>query len=416
MDTIKKIKSNLNELKKFESPLYIYDYDILKERCFQMKKFSDDLEKDIKNIKDIKVKIHYSPKANNNPAILKIVKEAGLYVDCMSPLELSINKKCGFKCEDILYVCNNIDKNEMKAVHDSNVLICLDSISQVETWGCLYPNTDIVIRINPGTEGVGHSKKVITSGKETKFGVSEENIPKLLETAKKYNLNIIGVHQHLGSLFLDDKVDEYLSGVRSGLRIIKEYFEKIEIVDLGGGFGVPYKESESALNLDALKDKLKKELIKFVSDYPSVKEFKFEIGRFIPCEAGILMGTVNAVKFENDIYWIGTDLGMNELVRPSMYNSYHKISLLDSRNTEKIKANVCGNVCESGDIMGKDRLLNKPLVNDIILVHNAGAYGYSMASNYTGRARPAEVMLYDNEVKLIRKRETISDMESMIVW
>ena len=413
MDTIKKIKDYLDELKEYGSPLYVYDFDILKERCEQMSKFRSNLER---NMNGVKVNIHYSTKANNNPAILKIVKESGLYVDCMSPLELSINKKCNFTNEEILYVCNNIDKDEMKLVHDYNILICLDSISQVETWGQLFPDTDIMIRINPGTEGVGHSKKVITSGKETKFGVCEENIPELIEMAKKYKLNIIGIHQHLGSLFLDDKVDDYIAGVKAGLRIIKQYFKNISIVDLGGGFGVPYKDSEQPLNLGFLAEKLKKVLLEFIDQYPSIEEFKFEIGRFIPCEAGILMGTVNAIKHENGTYWIGTDLGMNELVRPSMYNSYHKISLLDLRDTEEVKANICGNVCESGDIMGKDRLLNLPLVGDIILVHNSGAYGYSMASNYTGRGRPAEVMLYDDKVKLIRNRETISDMEKDIVW
>ena len=412
-NTIKKIKKHLEDLKEYGSPLYVYDFDILKERCKQMKSFKKELEEDMNGIK---VNIHYSPKANNNPAILKVVKENELYVDCMSPLELSINKKCDFKNDEILYVCNNIDKDEMKLIHDANILICLDSISQVETWGTLFPNTDIMIRINPGTLGVGHNKKVITSGKETKFGVCEKNIRELLETTKKYNLNIVGIHQHLGSLFLDDKVEEYLAGVKAGLRIVKEYFENIEIVDLGGGFGVPYKKTEQPLNLNTLANKLKKELMEFVEEYPSVKEFKFEIGRYIPCEAGILMGTVNAIKYENDTYWIGTDLGMNQLVRPSMYDSYHEISLLNPRTTKEVKANICGNICESGDIMGKDRLLNIPKVEDIILVHNAGAYGYSMSSNYTGRPRPAEVMLYDDKVELIRKKETISDMEETIVW
>ena len=412
-NTIKKIKNNLQEIKKYGSPIYVYDFDILQERCIQMNKFKEELEK---GMNGIKVNIHYSPKANNNPAILKIIKEAGLYVDCMSPLELSINKKCNFKNEEILYVCNNIDKEEMKLIHDSNILVCLDSISQVKTWGELYPNTDIIIRINPGTTGVGHDKKVITSGKETKFGVCEDNIPELLETVKKFNLNIIGIHQHLGSLFLDDKIDEYMDGVKAGLRIVKQYFKNVEIVDLGGGFGVPYKEIEQPLNLKLLASKLKSELNQFVEEYPSIKEFKFEIGRFIPCEAGVLIGTVNAIKHENNIYWIGTDLGMNELVRPSMYDSYHEITLLEPRNTQIIEANICGNICESGDIIGKNRTLNMPSVGDIILVHNAGAYGYSMASNYTGRPKPAEVMLYDNSIKLIRKRDTIESMEENIVW
>ena len=359
--------------------------------------------------------MHYSTKANNNPAILNIVKESGLSVDCMSPLELSLNEKCGFDKKDMLYVCNNIDSDEMKLVHDKNLLICLDSISQVETWGKLFPNTNIMVRINPGTKGVGHSDKVITSGKETKFGISEENIPKLLDVIKKYNLNIIGVHQHLGSLFLNDKIQNYIEGVRSGLRIVKEYFNNIKIIDLGGGFGVPYLPEEKPLDFNLVAKDLIEILKDFCKEYTSVKEFKFEPGRFIPCEAGKLIGTVTAEKHENGKWWIGTDIGMNELVRPSMYDSYHEVHII-SNNTEMITANVCGNVCESGDILAKNRHLILPNVGDIIVVDNAGAYGYSMASNYTGRCRPAEVMIKDDKTYLIRKRETIECLEENIVW
>ena len=408
-----KIIKHLEALKEYGSPLYVYDFDILKERCEQMVSFKKKLEN---GMNGIKVEIHYSPKANNNPAILKLLKSMDFSVDCMSPLELELDKKCGFKPEEILYVCNNIDVEEMKLIHDSNILICLDSISQVEMWGNLYPKTDIVVRINPGREGVGHSKKVITAGKETKFGIGEENLDELFKITKKYELNIVGVHQHLGSLFLDDKVEDYLDGVRAGLRIIKDHFKNVSLVDLGGGFGVPYKPDEKPLNLSNLALKLKVELMNFALEYPSVKEFKFEIGRFIPCEAGIIMGRVNAIKHENGTYWIGTNIGMNELVRPSMYGSYHEISLLKSRKSKIIKANICGNICESGDILGTDRTINMPVLNDIILVHNAGAYGFSMASNYTGRPRPAEVMLYEDKIELIRKRETIDDMIKTIVW
>lgn len=401
-----------NLLKDYGSPLYVYDYEVLMDRCNQIANFKNNLEK---SLNGIKVSMHYSTKANNNPAILKIVKECGLSVDCMSPLELSLNEKCGFSKENMLYVCNNIDENEMKLVHDKGLLICLDSISQVDTWGNLFPNTDIMVRINPGTTGVGHSEKVITSGKSSKFGVSEENIPELLNVAQKYNINIIGIHQHLGSLFLDDKISNYIAGVKAGLRIVKEYFKNISIIDLGGGFGVPYMPGEKPLNFNLVEQDLVEVLKDFCNEYSSIKEFKFEPGRFIPCEAGKLVGTVTAVKHENGKWWIGTDIGMNQLVRPSMYDSYHQVHII-SDNTEKVIANVCGNVCESGDILAKDRELILPSVGDIIVVDNAGAYGYSMASNYTGRCRPAEVMIKNEEHYLIRKRETLDYLEANIVW
>ena len=404
-------------LKKYGSPLYVYDYEILRDRCNKIKNFSDDLHHGLPN--DIKVSMHYSTKANSNPAILKVVAQSGLNVDCMSPFELEIDLKSGFSPDKMLYVCNNISGEEMKFVHDNGILICLDSISQVETWGKIFPGTDIIVRINPGTQGVGHSEKVITSGKATKFGISEENLPQLFEVVKKYNLHIVGTHQHLGSLFLNDKIDDYIAGVRAGINIVKKYFKDIKIVDLGGGFGVPYSPDESPLDLSLVASKLLPVLKDFVLEYPSVKEFKFEPGRYIPCESGSLIGTVTAIKHENGTWWICTDIGMNQLVRPSMYGSHHEIKLVyqnDNVNRKTITANFCGNVCESGDILGKNRVVKLPEVGDLVVVANAGAYGYSMASNYTGRPRPAEIMIINGEDKIIRNRETISCLMENIVF
>lgn len=405
-------------LQAYGSPLYVYDNSVLLDRCRRMKDFQEELEN---NIPGIRVRMHYSPKANNNPAILHAVFEYGLDVDCMSPSELKINKECGFSKERILYVCNNISPDEMKLVYENGIPICLDSVSQVRTWGKLYPGSSLMVRINPGVSGVGHSQKVITAGKKTKFGIPEKSLGNLFAVANEYNLRIIGTHQHLGSLFLDDKIPDYIAGVKGGLEIVKKYFKDVEIVDLGGGFGVPYKPNEQPLDLSFLVSELTPILKDFVRNYPSVKEFKFEPGRYIPCESGQILGTVTAVEKRNRTWWIGTDIGMNVLVRPSMYGSYHEISfeyVNSSCNSKEVTANICGNVCESGDILGKRRRVRLPEVGDIVVVHNAGAYGYSMASNYTGRPRPAEVMFYKDGAseahQLIRKRESISDMLHLI--
>lgn len=407
----------LNEvelLKEYGSPLYVLHEDILNRQCEKMKAFENELLSSLPN--DIKISMHYAIKSNNNPAVLKAVQKYGLKVDSMSPTELYINERCGFNSEDILYVCNNIDAEEMKVVHNRGILICLDSISQVDTWGKMFPGTSIMVRINPGVVGVGHSEKVITSGNSTKFGICEDNLPELFKVCQTHNLRIIGTHQHLGSLFLNDKIDNYIAGVHAGLDIIKKYFKDLEIIDLGGGFGVPYKPGETDLSLSEVANKLGPVLNEFISEYPSVKEFKFEPGRYIPCEAEMLIGTVTAVKHEYGTWWIGTDIGMNQLVRPSMYDSYHEIALPFS-NGESVHANFCGNICESGDILGKDRLVNLPKVGDPVVVYNAGAYGYSMASNYTGRERPAEVMIKTSgETTLIRKRESIKDLTNNIIW
>ena len=407
MDAVKLLKTH-------HSPLYVYDYSTLVDRCSNIKAFAEIL---MSALPGTKVSTHYSSKANSNPNILSIVEKAGLDVDAMSPAELKLARRAGFTSDRILYVCNNISAEEMEYVVDNGILMCLDSISQVETFGQLFAGRTIMVRINPGTAGVGHSEKVKTSGKATKFGISEENLPWLFEVVEKYNLRIIGTHQHLGSLFLNDKVPDYIDGVKAGLNIVKNYFKDVEIVDLGGGFGVPYEPDEEPLSLPGVAEKLVPILKDFIAEYPSVKEFKFEPGRYIPCESGVILGTVTAIKYENGIYWIGTDIGMNQLVRPSMYGSYHEIELIyqSAGEHQQVTANFCGNICESGDVLGTDRLVGLPEVGDIVVVRNAGAYGYSMSSNYTGRPRPAEVMVNNNSVKVIRERETLSDMLRNIV-
>lgn len=397
-------------LDKCGSPLYTYDYSILKDRCDSMKAFSDKLR--MKLPERISVNMHYSTKANNNISILSIVEQSGLNVDCMSPYELECDRAAGFTLDRMLYVCNNITEEEMRFIYDTDINVCLDSISQVESWGKLFPDTDIMVRINPGTDGIGFSEKVITSGEKTKFGISEENLLDLFKVVEKYNLHIIGTHQHLGTLFLNDKIPDYIEGVKAGLSIVERLFPDVKIVDLGGGFGVPYKPDEKPLDLSLLANELAPILNNFLSKCPNVKEFKFEPGRYIPCEAGKLLGKVTSIKHENGIWWIGTDIGMNQLVRPSMYNSYHEIGFIhenDNKRRPRVSTAIfCGNICESGDKLSEERQIELPDIGDVVVVHNAGAYGYSMASNYTGRPRPAEVMLNPCYTSIIRSREQLS--------
>ncbi len=387
-------------LNKYGSPLYVYDKDILINRCNEMVNFKNKLENNL----NINVSMHYSMKANENLSLLKIIKDCGLKIDSMSELELYLAKLAGFNKEDILYVCNNITEKEMESVHDNNILICLDSISQVETWGKNFPNSNIMVRVNTGILGVGHSDKVITSGEVTKFGIAISDINELFNIIKKYNLNIIGVHEHLGSLFLNDKMDNYLKGIESFLKVVVSYFPSVEIIDLGGGFGVPYKD-EDRLDLNLLCKKLTDLLKQYIKQL-HLKEIKFEPGRYIVCECGKIYGRVTSIKKD----YIGTDIGMNVLIRPEMYDAYHKIELFPKRDTKIITTNFCGNICESGDILGKERVVNTPEIGNSVIVYNAGAYGYSMSSNYTGRLKCAEVLIDNDKDILIRKRETIEDI------
>jgi len=394
-------------ISQYGSPVYVYEEEILNKKVTQMLEFAHDLENRI----GARVKMHYSTKANANLHILKIINSLGMAADSMSPVELELTKRAGFKLKDILYVCNNVSREEMKAVVDQGILLCLDSVKQVEMLGQVRPNTNIMIRVNPETRGVGLCDKVITSGKEARFGILEKDFSKLFEVINKYNLNIIGVHEHLGSSFLDEDIEQYIEGISAGLEIIRKNFPNIKILDLGGGFGVPYKENEKELDLSLLSEKLSPVLSEFVKN-TKVEEVKFEPGRYVVCEASYILGTVNSIKETYDKTWTGTDIGMNVLIRPSMYDAYHKIEIIkEDLETEYIVANIAGNVCESSDILGKDRKVLKPEIGDVVKVYNTGAYGYSMSSDYTGRLRVAEVLVgIDGNVSLIRKAQTIEDI------
>lgn len=386
-------------LNKYGSPLYVYDEKTLRTIANKVNHFLDGY--------DIKYRCHYAVKANSNLHLLKIIREEGLFVDSMSLGELAITEKAGFTKDEILYVCNNISEEEMKIVANKKILMVFDSVSQVETYGKICPNSDIMIRINPGVIGVGHSKQVITAGEKTKFGISEDLFEELKEVIKKYNLNIIGLHQHLGSLFLNDKIDDYLNGVKKLLELAYS-FPDLKIIDLGGGFGIPYRPNEKELNFELLNSKLVPLLKDFLAIYGNV-EFAFEPGRIVTAESCVLLGITMAIKKNMGTVYIGTDIGMGIIERSSRYESYHHIEVLNS-NPEKITATIVGNICESCDILGEDRLINIPDVKDPIAMFDAGAYGFSMSSNYTGRTRPAEVLLVENGEKLIRKKESIEDL------
>lgn len=399
----KKMADSLIE--EYGSPLYVYSEKILREMSSKVADF-------LKG-SNINYKCHYAVKANSNPHLLKIMREEGLFVDSMSPMELALVEASGNVSDEILYVCNNVSADEMKLVSDKGIRIVLDSVSQVETFGRICLGKEIIVRINPGNYGIGHSGGVITAGEKTKFGISKEDFSLLFSVVEKYNLKIVGLHQHLGSLFLNDKIDEYIAGVKALLSIAKE-FKDLKIIDLGGGFGISYLPDNNELDLDLLKSKLVPVLEYFVNDYGEV-EFKFEPGRIVVAESSVIIGTVMAVKNNGKITYIGTDIGMGTLERPSRYGSYHHIEIL-SDNKEMVEATIAGNICESCDVLGEDRKVILPNISDSVVVYDTGAYGFSMASSYTGRLRPAEVLIKeDGSATLIRKRETIDDVMNLVV-
>ena len=390
-------------VREYGTPLYVYNEDIIRKH----------MESVSKVIEKYPYTANYSVKANTNIHILKIALESGINCDAMSVGEIKMLEAAGFPYDRIFFVPNNVSDEEMQYAIDRDIMISLDSLLQLEQYGQLNPGGRCAVRINPGV-GAGHNEKVVTGGKKTKFGVPEYDIDKIFEIAGRYNLTIAGINQHIGSLFMNP--DPYLEAVSNLLNIAKR-FDNLEFIDFGGGYGIPYHklDDEAEYPMEDFKERLLPILDTFVESYGKTPLFKSEPGRFCVAEGSVILGRVHAIKENSGVEYIGTDVGMNVLVRPSMYDSWHDIEILrDGKPVSRdnlSERTVSGNICESGDLLAKARLLPETKKGDLVCVLDTGAYGYSMCSTYNSRPRPAEVMITgDGKVKCIRRAETYEDL------
>lgn len=390
-------------LERFGGPLYVYNEAILRRRCQELKSLSD----------QPRFGVNYSIKANSNLALLRIIRNEGLFADAMSPGEVFLAEMAGFGKNQILYVCNNVSGTEMRFALERGITVSVDSLSQLEELGRVNPGGKAVLRINPGI-GAGHHKKVITAGGETKFGIGVGDIPAMLEILKRHNLKLAGFNQHIGSLFMDSS--GYLEAVDFLLDLAKDFVDTLELLDFGGGFGIPYHkyEGQERLDIEATAKGFNQRITAFAQETGYKGEFLIEPGRYIAAECGLLLGEVRAVKNNGPNRFVGTDLGFNSLMRPVMYDSFHDIEIYrqgSGPQTELMEQTVVGNICESGDILAKKRLLPEIKEGDIVAALDAGAYGYVMSSSYNQRLRPAEVLIdLQGQPRLVRRRETLEDL------
>ena len=391
---------------KYGTPVYVYNEEIIR--------------KSMETVEGVITKYpytaNYSVKANTNIEILKLALDEGLNCDAMSPGEISLLLKAGFPPEKIFFVSNNVSAEEMQFAIDKGVMVSLDSLDQLDRFGQINPGGRCAVRINPGV-GAGHSEKVVTAGKKTKFAIAEEDIDKIFEIADKYDLKIVGINQHIGSGFLDPT--PYIDAVTNLLRIA-DRFENLEFIDFGGGYGIPYHklDDEKPFPMEDFKTKLEPVLDEFVGRYGKAPLFKSEPGRYCVAEGSVILSRVQAIKTNSGIKYVGCDTGMNTLIRPAMYDSYHDIEVIRNGkvvdrdgNADMETVNVSGPICETGDLIAKGRLLPKAQTGDLLAILDTGAYGYSMASSYNSRPRPGEVMITrEGKVVQIRRRETIEDL------
>ena len=389
---------------KYGTPTYVYNEEIIRER---MREVANVITK-------YPYRANYSMKANSNLTILKMALEEGLNADAMSEGEMRLLIKAGFPSDRIFFVPNNVDKSELQFAIDNNIMVSLDSLDQLNLYGTLNPGGKCSVRINPGV-GAGHHEKVVTAGKKTKFGVAEEDVDKIFEIAKKYNLTIAEINQHVGSQYLDP--EPFLQAVENFLRIA-EKFDSLEYIDFGGGYGIPYHklDDEARFDMASFTERFTALLDAYAEKHKdNLPLFKSEPGRYCVAEGGVILGRVHATKQNAGKRYAGTDIGMNVLARPTLCDSYHEIEVLhDGRAVSRDvleEVSVTGNICESGDLLCKERPVAHIETGDLVCVLDAGAYGYSMSSSYNTRPRAAEVLITkDGEAKLIRRRETYDDL------
>ena len=389
---------------KYGTPVYVYNEENIREH---MRAVANVITK-------YPYRANYSMKANSNLSILKMALEEGLNADAMSEGEMRLLMKAGFPADRIFFVPNNVDRSELQFAIDNDIMVSLDSLDQLDLFGQLNPGGKCSVRINPGV-GAGHHEKVVTAGKKTKFGVAEEDVDKIFEIAKKYNLTIAEINQHVGSQYLDP--EPFLQAVENFLRIA-EKFDDLEYIDFGGGYGIPYHklDDEAPFDMKSFTERFTALLDAYAEKHKDkLPMFKSEPGRYCVAEGGVILGRVHATKQNAGKKYAGTDIGMNVLARPTLYDSYHEIEVLHdgkavSRDSLE-EISVSGNICESGDLLCKERPLAHIETGDLVCVLDAGAYGYSMSSSYNTRPRAAEVLITrDGQDKLIRRRETYEDL------
>jgi len=362
-----------------------------------------------------KIRVYYAAKANSNLSVLKILETEGACLDAVSPGEVFMALTTGFLPERILFTGTSVRDDELKFLADTNITVNVDSLSQLDRLlKSKVPNV-LSVRVNPEI-GAGHHDHCITAGKNTKFGLWENDAVKAYRQAKNAGVERFGIHMHVGSGVLD--VEPFLLALDKMLSVARKVHDEVgvdfEFVDMGGGLGVPYKPEEQELDLSLFSEKVLS-LFKIRIDEYSLGEpfFCVEPGRYLVCDASILLTAVNTVKATPFKRFVGVDAGFNTLVRPTMYGSYHRVLVsnkLDAPDEETY--DVVGPICESGDVLAKDRRLPKVEEGDLLAVLNAGAYGYAMSSQYNARPRAAEVLVKNGKCAPIRERETLDDLIS----
>ena len=390
------IKDLLSITHTFGSPVYVYDAN----------KISSQYERLTKAFAAVpSLRINYAMKALSNVSILKLMRKLGAGLDTVSIQEVKLGLHAGFAPEQIIFTPNGVSMEEIEEAASLGVQLNIDNLSILEQFGSKHPQVPVCIRINPHVMAGGNSN-ISVGHIDSKFGISIHQIPHILRIVENTKMHINGIHMHTGSDILDIDVFLYAAEI---LFDTAKHFRELKFIDFGSGFKVPYKEGDIQTDIEELGERLGQRFLEFCKLYGRNLTLAFEPGKFLVSEAGFFLVKVNVVKQTTSTVFAQIDSGFNHLIRPMFYGATHFIENISNPEGKKRFYSVVGYICET-DTFASNRQIAEISEGDILCFRNAGAYCYTMASNYNSRPRPAEVLWIDEQAKLICKAETFEDL------
>lgn len=391
-----KTQDLLQLVEEFGSPLYVYDAEKIEQQYQRLTKAFSKVEN---------FKVHYAVKALSNISILKVLKQLGSGLDTVSYEEVQLGLHAGFEPQSIMYTPNGVSLEEIEQVAKLGVQINIDNLSILEQFGALHPKIPVCVRINPHVMAGGNAN-ISVGHIDSKFGISIHQLPHLLRIVENTKMHINGIHMHTGSDILDIDVFLYAAEI---LFETAKHFKDLDFIDFGSGFKVPYKKDDIETNVEEFGKKLTKRFLAFEKEYGRPLTLAFEPGKFLVSQAGFFLAKVNVVKQTTSTVFAGIDSGFNHLIRPMLYGSQHFIENISNLKGKERFYSVVGYICET-DTFASNRKIAEIKEGDILSFHNAGAYCFSMSSNYNSRVKPAEVLWLNGKGHLIRQRETFEDI------
>lgn len=389
-------KDLLHLAEEFGSPLYVYDAAKIQSQYTRLTNAFSKVES---------LRINYAVKALSNVSVLKLLKEIDSGLDTVSIQEVQLGLLAGFSPEKIIYTPNGVSFEEIEEVAHLGVQINIDNLSILEHFGTKYPSIPVCIRINPHVMAGGNAN-ISVGHIDSKFGISVHQMPHILRIVENTGMHINGIHMHTGSDILDIEVFLYAAEI---LFDTAKHFGNLDFLDFGSGFKVPYKKDDIETNIEELGKKLTKRFNAFCKEYGRELTLAFEPGKFLVSEAGFFLAKVNVVKQTTSTVFAGIDSGFNHLIRPMLYGSQHHIENISNPKGKERFYSVVGYICET-DTFANNRRISEIKEGDILCFRNAGAYCFSMSSNYNSRFKPAEVLWYEGKGHLIRERQTFDDL------